>query len=224
VGCALTDTPEPAPTLRAAIAADWREGTARQRLALLGVGGWMAYEWGPGNETVTPWILVRVLRQSEGATAVVATAVVGLLFTAAQQLLSGFTALLGFSMFRRSSSAAWRRLSRDGRQPPGDWRRLGWAGRAALAFGLGTTAVALTQQVTTGDVGVRRHRGEVVQSALLCGALVAALGAAAGALAWLGREVERLRGGTDRAIDVLANPMVWLALAACVLLAGRLRR
>lgn len=224
MGCTLTDSQEPSPTLRAAVAADWRDGSPRQRLALLAVGVWMAYEWGPGNETVTPWILLRVLKDNEGLASVLATALVGLVFTAVQQLVSGFTALLGFSMFRRSSAAAWRRLSSDGRQPPGDWNRLSWPGRAAIAFGLGTTAVALTQQVTTGDVGVRRHGSEVVQSALLCGALVAALGAMAGGLAWLGREVEALQGGTDRVIDVLANPLVWLSLAAAVLLAGRLRR
>lgn len=219
-----TDQQEPAASLRAAVAGDWRGSTARQRLALAGVVAWMAYEWGPGNETVTPWILLRVLDDNEGAMSVLATAAVGLVFTTIQQVVSGFTALLGFSMFRRSSSAAWRRLSRDGRQPPGDWNRLGWPGRAAMAFGLGTTAVALTQQVTTGDVGVRRHGNEVMQSALLCGALVAAIGAFAGALAWLGREVDVLRGGTDRVIHVLGNPLVWLGVVVLVLLAGRLRR
>jgi hypothetical protein len=224
VGRTLTDPPEHAPTLRAAIAADWREGSLRQRLALLGVAVWLTYEWGPGNETVTPWILVRVLRNNEGIVSVLATAIVGFVFTTTQQLASGFTALLGFSMFHRSSAAAWRRLSRDGRQPPGNWNRLPWPGRAAMAFGLGTTAVALTQQATTGEAGVRRHRREVVQSAVLCGGLVSALGAVAAGLAWLGLEVESLRAGTDRLIDVLANPLLWLAVAVVMVTAGRLRR
>ena len=133
-------------SLRGAIAADFRDATWRQRLALVAVAFWLAYEWGPGNETVTPLILLRILRDSSGAETIVVTAAVGFAFTTAQQVLSGLTALLAFSMFTRSANAAWQRLGGGA-----EWSTLQWPARAAIAFGLGTTAVALTQTVSTGD-------------------------------------------------------------------------
>ena len=71
---------------------------------------WVTYEWGPGNETFTPWLLAQVIAGTDSAWVIPLTALVGFGFTAAQQLASGFTALAGFSMFDRTSRAAWNRL------------------------------------------------------------------------------------------------------------------
>ena len=47
------------PSVRKAVVADLRNATWLQRLFLAVVVFWVAYEWGPGNETLTPWLLAR---------------------------------------------------------------------------------------------------------------------------------------------------------------------
>jgi hypothetical protein len=210
------------PSIRQAAVADFRGATWRQRLALVGAMSWIAYEWGPGNETLTPWLLARVIAGTESAWVIPLAALVGFGFTAVQQLASGFTALAGFSMFDRTSRAAWNRLRGVSDTAPGEWSRLGWVARSAIVFPLGTTSVALIQIMTTGEVGVRRHGRVVATSALLCAGLVGALGAIAANLALVGRSVPALQGATNWILRVLGNPLFWLILIVVSLLARRL--
>jgi hypothetical protein len=204
------------------VVADFRAATWRKRLALVAAVSWIAYEWGPGNETVTPWLLARVVAGIESAWVIPVAALVGFGFTAVQQLASGFTALAGFSMFDRTSRAAWRRLRGGSDTAPAEWSRLGWVARSAIVFSLGTTSVALIQIMTTGDVGVRRHGRVVASAALLCAGLVGALGAIAASLALVGRSVPALEGATNGILRVLGNPLFWLILIVVSLLARRL--
>jgi hypothetical protein len=199
-----------APSIRRAIAFDWRRSSWARRSALLAVALWLAYEWGPGNETVTPWLLVKIIGHNDGSVAIPLTALVGFAFTTTQQLASGVTALAGFSMFERTADAAWQRLHGEDAVAPLEWSRLGWGARALLVFGLGTTAVALTQIMSTGHVGVRRHLRVIVQSAVLCGALVGVTGGVVAWLAVLGRGSSRMSGATEWLLDVLGNPLLWL--------------
>lgn len=200
------------PPLRAAVADDFRSSSWGRRLALLGVVAWLAYEWGIGNETVTPWLLARVIADRDGVSAIPAAVVVGFAFTLAQQLLAGLTALAGFSMFDRTARAAWDRLTTRFGSVPGEWSTLGLAGRSVLVFGLGTTAIALVQTMATGEVGVRRHARVIGQSALLCATLVGLAGGAAAGLVVIGREVDALSGATEWILRVLGNPLFWVGL------------
>jgi hypothetical protein len=202
--------------LRAAVTADFRASGPLRRIALCGVVFWLAYEWGIGNEIVTPWLLARVISERPGLEAIPAAIVVGFVFTALQQLLAGLTALVGFSMFDRTAHAAWRRLAAQFSSIPGEWSRLGLFSRSVLVFGLGTTAVALLQITTTGQVGVRRHGRAITESAVLCGTLVALVAGAVGALAVAGRQIEMLAPFTEWMLRVLGNPLFWLGLLVLV--------
>ena len=205
-------SPVPRPSIWKSAAADFRSATWPQRLALAAVVFWVTYEWGPGNETVTPWLLAKVIAGTDSAWVIPLTAVVGFGFTAAQQLASGFTALAGFSMFERTSRTAWDRFRGRSDTTPGEWSRLGWGGRSAIAFSLGTTSVALIQIMTTGETGVRRHGRAVVTSAVLCATLVGVIGATGAGVALLGRSVPALEGATNWVLRVLGNPFFWLGL------------
>jgi hypothetical protein len=212
------------PSLRAAVAADFRGSGWRRRLALCGVVLWLAYEWGIGNETVTPWLLARVIAERDGIGAIPAAALVGFTFTTVQQLLAGLTALAGFSMFDRTASAAWSRLESRFGEVPGEWSNLRLTGRAVLVFGLGTTAVALLQIMATGRADMRHHRRAIVEAALLCGTIVGVLGGAAGALAYSGRRIDAIDGATEWVLRVLGNPLFWLGILVVVALVHLARR
>lgn len=199
-----------------ALRADFRASSWRHRLTLAVVAFWVVYEWGVGNETVTPWILVRVIAASPGWAAVPASAGAGFAFTVTQQLVAGMLALLGFSMFDRTARAAWSRLRTRFGSAPGEWSTLGWGARMLLVFTLGTTAVALVQVMATGRVGVRRHAAVITQSAVLCGVAVGAIGGSVAVLAEVGRRDERLAGGTEWLLRTLGNPIVWLVILVIV--------
>jgi hypothetical protein len=204
------------PSLRNAVVADFRESRWRHRMALVGVVVWLAYEWGIGNETVTPWLLANVIRRTDGAWAIAAAGIVGFAFTLAQQLLAGFTALAGFALFDRTTQAAWSRLQARFGRTPTEWSHLGLLTRTITVFLFGTTAVALLQLVATGRVGVRRHARAIVESAILCATIVGVLGAVAGAVAAVGREVDGLESSTEWTLRVLGNPLLWLGMLLVV--------
>lgn len=59
------------------------------------IGGFMAmlaYEWGPGNETLTPFAIGQTLDTASGIGGTALTAIVGMSFTGTQQLASSYLA------------------------------------------------------------------------------------------------------------------------------------
>lgn len=226
-GAVTDDRPLPeepsSGSIRQSVRADFDDSSWRQRVLLLLTVGWLGYEWGLGNETVTPWVLVRVISESDGVWTIVAAGAVGFAFTTSQQLLAAVTTAAGFSMFRGTARAAWVRLrARMGRQPR-EWSQLPLVTRALLVFTLGTTAVVLIQISFTGRVGFTPHRRTIVQAAALCGVLVGAVGAVVGSLTLLGRSVDALEPTTDRILRVLGNPMFWVGLLLIALVVGSIR-
>ena len=203
--------------MRDAIVADFRSSAWRSRLALVGVCAWLAYEWGPGNETVTSWALASLVERYSGVGAVIAAALFAFGFTTLQQAASCLTALAGFSLLDRTSQAAWERLSAAESRLVGGWSSMSLATRCAIVFGLGTTAVALMQIVTTGSTGVRRHARAVLSSAVLCGVLVMLIGTTAALLVEIGRSIDALAGPTERLVSVLSSPWPWIGLALTLL-------
>lgn len=218
---ATTDT---APRFHATVAADLRTSGWRQRVLLVLAVGWIGYEWGLGNETVTPWLLSWVISEQRGWSTIVVAGAVGFVFTLIQQLLSGLSVLAGFSVFERSANAAWGRLAR--RVDP---ERLRWDGanlayRTVIVFTLGATAVALLQIVSSGRVGVAVHRRAVVQAAFLCATAVGVIGSLAGAIGHVGRSIDVLSAPTDWVLRVLGNPLLWIGLIVLYFLAQRMSR
>ena len=202
---------------RVAIRQDFRCSSAAQRIALVAVVFWLAYEWGAGNEALTPWLIARTIASTSGLKSILVTALVGFTFTLVQQLVSGSTALVGFSMFENTTAVAWNRLQRRLGDSAKGWSGLGILSRTVLVFGLGTTAVVLVETVTSGHVDRRRHRPVVLQSAVLCASAVGAIAAIAATLAIVGRRVDALRGSTELILRVLGNPLLWIGLVVIVI-------
>ena len=205
----------------------WRDLTSsswRQRCLLLATVAWIAYEWGFGNETLTPWILVTVISNTSGVGSVIAVASVGFVFTTLQQALAGHIAVTGFSLFDRTAHAAWHRLETRLGEAPRGWNGLRLAAKALLVFTLGTTAVVLMQIMVTGDANADHHRGVVNQAAVLCGAVVGVLGGVLAAAVWAARTVPALEPATDWMIRILGNPLFWIGVLVIVTAANLVRR
>lgn len=211
-----TDGGPPRPSVAACVRSDLQGSSGRQRALLVATAGWIAYEWGFGNEALTPWLLVSVVSSTSGPWSILAAASVGFAFTTIQQLLSGYTAAAGFSMFHRTTDASWRLLRSRLGEEPRDWFRQPLAMRGLVVFTLGTTAVVLIQMATTGEVGARRLRAVVNQAAVLCGVGVGAIGAVVAGAVWLGRSVPALESPTDLLLRVLGNPLFWIGLLVVV--------
>lgn len=211
------------PTLREAVRLDFAASSGRQRLALVAVVFWLAYEWGAGNEAFTPWLIARTIAATSGYGSIPIVAAVGFGFTLVQQLVSGFTALVGFSMFERTSAAAWRRLTSRLGSEPTTWSELGVVSQGVLVFGLGTTAVVLIETVASGRDERRVPRRTVIRSAILCALGVGVIAGCAAGVALAGRRNDALRGTTDLVLRVLGNPLLWIGLVGVVLLVHYLR-
>ncbi len=195
-----------------------------QRILLLATIGWIAYEWGFGNETATPWLLINVIDATNGAQSIVAAAAVGFVFTAVQQMASGLTAAAGFSMFERTSTTAWHLLRSRLDAEPRSWAEMSIVTRAVVVFTLGVTAVVLIETVVTGTDGAPRHRRTIIGASVLCGALVAAIGGVVGAAVWLGRSVSALETSTAWLLRVLGNPLFWIGILLTMLVVNRVTR
>lgn len=210
--------------LRSAIAQDLSSSGWPQRLLLLVSVAWLAYEWGWGNETVTPWLLVRVIDRSSGLASVLAAFAVGFTFTTCQQLASGFTTAAGFSIFPRFARVGWERLRGRLVGLPRSWSDIGWPARVLLVFSLGTTAVVLIEMSLTGRVGVRAHRNTVIQAAVLCGFVVGVIGGTIAALLWAGRSNQATSDVTDVVFRVVGNPLLWVSLVILLFIGSSIAR
>jgi hypothetical protein len=213
---------QPPTSIRRSVRHDLAGSTWRQRILLLATVGWVAYEWGFGNETVTPWILVRVVSDTSGAWSVLVTAAVGFMFTLVQQAVSGLTAVYGFSMFRRTASTARRSLRARLDREPRTWDEQRIGTKALVVFALGTTAVVLIESTTTGAVGLARQRRVVAQAALLVASIVAVIAAVGATAVLIGRSVPALESSTEWLLRLLGNPLFWIGLLATVIVARRL--
>lgn len=210
-----------AATLWRALAADFRAASSRQWLLLAAAIGWLIYEWGPGNETITPWILANVLQGNPGGNSIYLLPVVGFVFTAIQQSVSGLTALAALSTFSRSAQHLFDRIESAGVEGLGltrPWKNRNLRERVFIGFALGSTAVAVGEVVLSGsNLDKPAARRAVVASALYTGAAVAVIAGAVAFLTWLGRSYERTDSATERIIGFLSSPWPWLALAVVVM-------
>jgi MFS family permease len=204
-----------------ALRRDFAAATGTQWVLLLAAVAWLVYEWGPGNETVTPWILTNLLKDNEGFRSVALLMGVGFAFTALQQSLSGLTAVAALSTFRRTAARVWSNVESAGVEGLGltrPWAQRSLRERVFIGFALGSTAVAVGEVMLAGSSLDRRSANRaVVSSACYTGAAVAVLAGVVAFLTWLGRSFQRSAETTESIIDFLSAPWPWLVLAVIVL-------
>lgn len=186
-----------------------------QKLGLLATAGWLAYEWGPGNETVTPILAGRVIDATQGPTGIAATAAISAGFTFAQQVASGATLAATATRFPAAAAQA-SELMRDETNPELNlqpWDQLPRKKRFLYAFTMGTTFVATREAGITGDVSFRHSMQRVLGSAVLC---AAGVGAIAGSVELMDTYDEytppAVEATSTVAVDVITHPLFWLSI------------
>lgn len=184
-----------------------------QKLGLLATAGWLAYEWGPGNEAATPIVAGFVLDNSEGAMAPVATGIIAGTFTFAQQAASGSTAAYTASTFPRLASTTYTLFNEkeEGGIAHKPWKELPFRTRWFYAFMIGSTFGVVREAAVTPQGDNSRLYKTAGSSALITGGTVGAIGAGAGALKWAA-EGTQFEPASDTAIHVMENPLTWLGV------------
>jgi len=193
---------------------DLREGSIGQRIGLLATAVLVAYEWGPGNEAVTPFIGSQVLAHTDGLTSVIATSAITGGFTAVEQIAAGSAAAYTISTFPRLAKTTFE-LYNEGETDRDAWKDTPFKKRWAYAFGIGSTFAVTREAAVTGDVEQGHLTRTAASSAAISSGTVAVVGAAAGSLKLIPEDApEYVTWVTDKVLTGIESPLTWLSLAA----------
>ena len=187
------------PTLWSCVRQDLRTSSWSQRILPLTTVGWIAYEWGCGNETLTPWILVRVISTTSHR---------GRRLLDVRRDVQGRLALAHATFGRRTS-------------------RVGTAVDRAEGTRRVHVGDDSCRSDRVGGHGYGRIVSEALRgqrAAPLCGLVVAGIGSIVAAAVWVGRTVPVLQPSTGWLLRVLGNPLFWIALLALVPTINAIRR
>jgi hypothetical protein len=211
-------------TLWSAMRADFIGAGVGQKLGLMGMVAFIAYEWGPGNEVATPLVGAQVLARTSGLTTVIATSLITGGFTFVEQMASGWTVAYTGSQFPRLNRTAYE-LTQDqeGNARYGAWDEISLGKRFAYAFYLGSTAAVIREGAVTGKTRFRELRRPAFGSAVITSSTIAVLGAVLGATKWAcaGTPAQPY---ADVLVAIVSSPLTWLGLLVITLGYGKLTR
>jgi len=188
---------------------DWAHTTATQRLILIVVAVGIAYEWGIGNEIVTPWLSSLLLdRLGDGIGGALAAAGLVAVFTALQQVAVGWLTLYAMAVTPSVvDTAADAVRARFGFVVP-SWWTLPRFQAVAVSFSLGGTFVAVEESLAAAP----RRRHTVVVSSVVCATTVFVVVGVIGVLV-LACDGTVLEGAARTLMRILSNPMPWCVVA-----------
>lgn len=206
-------------------AEDYKGASTLQKLGLFATAAFLAYEWGPGNETVTPLIAAQVLNRTEGTWGAVATAAIAGGVTYSEQRVSGELAAYAGSAFPKTADKALGLFDAGEKDDAKhkSWGDLPRKTRFGYAFFLGSTFAAVREAVVTGGTDYRNLRKAAHSSALTAGATVAVTGGAAGILKDVSAGTP-LESTSEFVVNTAANPLTWLGLLGASALVNRIKR
>lgn len=190
---------------------DFKTAGLGQKLGMLAMAGWFAYEWGPGNEAVTPIIGGLVLNHTNGIAAPLVTGAVTGAFTFVQQAASGVTTAYTESTFPKLAETSYKLFNEDedGEVKHKEWKELSNSTKFLYAFGIGTTFGVTREAVVTGGDKTKLYK-TALGSAAVAGVSVTGIAATVGAIKW-GADGTKLQPYSDWLIDKVENPLYWLA-------------
>ena len=202
--------------LRRAGREDLASSGLMQKIGLFATALWLAYEWGPGNETITPIINGQVVDRVSGVGGIVTAAAITGGFTFLQQIASGATVTGTATQFPRLAESAFKHFLSDTEHPELNakpWNKLSLHERLIYGFTAGTTFVATREAGVTGEVKFSKTMPRVVGSAALTSAAVASIAATVEAVdTYKNHMPSTLEYAAEIGIQVITNPLTWIGL------------
>jgi hypothetical protein len=204
---------------------DFARSGVRARLLLLGALGWIAYEWGPGNEVVAPYLAAHAIPWVGGLHGVALTGLLIGGFTAAQQVAAGLTAAAALSQFGGLASTAFDLFGSDenGAAKRERYATLPRRLQLVYAFFLGSTFAAVREATVVGrsDFGVLVR--PVMRAAFLVGLATAVIAGGFDALYHLALGTA-LEPAARTVVTTAQSLWFWIAVLVIVAVASVVRR
>lgn len=204
-------------TVPQALLADMRSISGWPLLALLTVPTVIFFEWGFGNDFTNVYLIASAYESGNGIFAVSRAIVAGFFVPLVLQLLGGIVASTGFSALRHTTTTLRRRLSRRSERL-GDltYSKLSFVDKWWVSVALGTTAAVLLEQGRPPPQHAVDSRGEmlpvIVISALFMALTTSVVAGICAAALELANAFETLTPFANNLVEVLTNPVAWIAL------------
>ena len=204
---------------------------ASSGLALLGVIallGWMAFQWGFGNDALLPPIVAWVFDQiddgsswSAGLAGVAGAMVAGFIFWGTTQLIDAVLMLSGLRLIPGITDRVSRFLRRKGWATP--YQEMPWSTRWMIAYATGASVLCLVDLFATGERGVRSRRHIIVSAVLLSAGTVSLVVGVVAAAAMVAIRVPATEEAAQTLIRFAKNPLTWIVIFATVFAIGHVR-
>lgn len=203
------------PSLWHTVKGDLADAGGRRLLGVVAVLGWLAFQWGWGNDVLLPPIVTRAFELVDdgktwpsAAGSIAAGTAAGSIFWALTQTLDGIIVLSGSRLVPRITARFSRLLARQGLIKP--LTELSTGTRFLIAFASGASMLCLIDVFATGEPGVR---GRVT---MLRDAVTLAVGGVALAVfvvtttTAIGRRVPATSEVAEVVLRYARNPVTWL--------------
>lgn len=211
---------------------DFSQAAGFKVLGVIGVLGWMAFQWGWGNDVLLPPIIARAFEGvDDGETwpsaigAVLAGTGAGSLFWAITQTLDGVIVLSGLRLVPGITDRVSRFLRRSGWVKP--FSELSFGTRFLIAYASGASILCLVDVFATGRQGLRTRGRMLFEAVALAVAGVALIVAVITIAVAVGARVPATEAAAEVVVRYARNPLTWLVIYGSVVfvsaITGRLR-
>lgn len=163
---------------------DYRQTNLRGKITLGSLALMTAYEWGPGNETLTPIIGGQAIDAAQGIGGALVTATITGGFTYAQQLTSSWLSRRSAEQFPTTSQKAFDIMNGSDVEQDEEMRfksfeDLSFARKSVYSFIMGSSFNVLREAAVTGTTDQQQLRSVGRKSAAITAGAVAGLALAA---------------------------------------------
>lgn len=202
---------------------DFAQATGIKVLGVIGVLGWMAFQWGWGNDILLPPIIARAFEAVDdgetwpsGIVAVLAGTGAGSLFWAVTQTLDGLIVLSGLRLVPGITDRVSRFLRRSGWVKP--FSELSFATRFLIAYASGASILCLVDVFATGRQGLRSRWRMLAEAVAMAVAGVALIVAVITTAIVIGARVPATEEAAAVIVRYARNPLTWLVIYGSIVL------
>lgn len=201
--------------LRKAGAEDFGRSGPLHKIGMIATAGIIAYEWGPGNETVTPIIAGIVINNTDGPKGILLSAGIAGAFTIVEQGLATTLMASTVSQFPELAKTSMELSGTDEdpvlRRKP--WKELSRRKRLLSGFTLGASYVVPREAAITGNADFKQNLKVGLKSTAMTGGVVAAF---AGGVDTIDQVTDNAPAAVetigDIAVTVVTHPALWLGI------------